>query len=221
VPQSKQFEIVTIKEITMKMGRRNKYPRLGWGLYEAIDRWINTTATRDEITLGVSKNALYLSMISILLLFLVSCVPQQSKLAAADNLTDFERAQYVLLDFLRNLHNGKYDEAARLYNGSYQTMIDHNPNIDPNDHTALLRKACTLNGMQCLQAKIVGLEESVSNEKYVFIVEFLKHNGTLFMLEPCCGENNPNFPPQSVFLFTVIKGDQNQFTVKDMPPYAP
>lgn len=205
----------------MNMGRRNNYPRLGWGLYEAIDRWIISRVIRDEITLGVSKTALYLSVISILLLFLVSCVPQQSKLAAADNLTDYERAQYVLLDFLRNLHNGKYDEAARLYNGSYRTMIDHNPDIDPNDHTDLLRNACTLNGMQCLRGKIIGLEEKVSDVKYIFMVEFLKDDGILFALGPCCGGGQTSVPPQSVFLFTVIKVYQNRFTVMDMPPYVP
>lgn len=205
----------------MKMGRRNNYLRLGWGLYEAIDRWIISREIRGELTRGVSKNALRLSMISVLLLFIVSCVPQQSHSVAAENLSDEERALHTLMDFLRNLHNGKYDEAARLYNGSYRTMIDHNPNMDPNDHTALLRNACTLNGMQCLRGKIIGLEEKVSDVKYIFMVEFLKDDGTLFALGPCCGGGQTSVPPQSVFLFTVIKVYQNRFTVMDMPPYVP
>jgi hypothetical protein len=221
VPQSKPFDVLIIKEVSMNMGRRNKYSRLGWGSYEATAQWINTTATRDEIIHGVSKNALRNSLISILLLFLTSCVPQQSPVSATEKLNDEERAQYTLIGFLENLHNGKYDEAARLYGGSYQTMIDHNPDIDPNDHTALLRNACTLNGMQCFRGKIIGLEDKVSDAKYVFIVELLKDDGILFVLGPCCGGNQTSSPPQSVFLFTVIKVDPNEFTVMDMPPYAP
>jgi hypothetical protein len=126
-----------------------------------------------------------------------------------------------LMDFLGNLHNGKYAEAAQYYGGSYKTMIDHNPDIDPNDHAALLRNACTLNGVQCLRAKMIGLEDKVPGEKYVSIVEFLKKDGTLFMLEPCCGGEERSFPPQSVFHFLVKEVDQNKFVVMDMPPYVP
>ena len=154
-------------------------------------------------------------------LFLISCASQTSLLPAMDNLTDYERAQYFLLDFLENLHNGNYDQAAGFYGGSYQTMIDQNPGIDPNDHTTLLKNACTLNGMQCLRAKIIGLEAEIPNEKYVFLVELLDINGGLFKLEPCCGEDIPSIAPQSVFSFTVIKTDQNKFTIMDMPPYTP
>lgn len=205
----------------MNMGRRNQYPRRLWRLYKVIDQWISSRAIWDEKTRGVSKNALCLSMISVLLLFLMSCVSQQSRSVAAENLSDEERAQHALMDFLENLHNGKYNEAARFYGGSYETMIDQNPGIDPNDPATLLKNACTLNGMQCLRGKIIGLEEKVSDVKYIFMVEFLKDDGTLFALGPCCGGGQTSVPPQSVFLFTVIKVYQNRFTVMDMPPYVP
>jgi hypothetical protein len=75
--------------------------------------------------------------------------------------------------------------------------------------------------MQCLQAKVIGLEDKVPGEKYVFTVEFLKEDGTLFMLESCCGGEEGNFPAQSVFHFLIKEGDQNKFVVVDTPPYAP
>ena len=167
------------------------------------------------------KNIINFSLLTTSIFFLMGCVPQQRQLAATEKLDDEERAQHALMVFLENLHNGNYAEAAQFYGGSYQTMLDHNPGIGPNDHAVLLRNACTINGMQCLRANITGLEDKVPGEKYVFIVEFLKVDGTLFMLGPCCGEDETGSPPQSVFFFTVGKVDQNEFAVMDMPPYAP
>jgi hypothetical protein len=190
-------------------------------LNRAVNQRISFLTNRHEFIREKNKLALCLSTISILLLFLASCVPQSSRLAATGKINDEERAQQALMDFLGNLHNGKYAEAARYYGGSYETMIDHNPDIDPNDHAALMRNACTINGMQCLQAKIIGLEDKVPGEKYVFMIEFLKEDGTPFMLGPCCGGEESNFPPQSVFHFSVMEVDQNKSVVMDMPPYIP
>ena len=186
-----------------------------------IDQRSSFVTIRHEIIREVSKNAPILSMISILLLLLASCVPQSSQSSAKEKFNDEERALHVLMDFLGNLHNGKYAEAAQYYGGSYETMTDHNPDIDPNDHAALLQRACTINGMQCLLAKVIGLEDRVPGEKYVFIIEFLKEDGTLFMLEPCCRGEETSFPPQSEFHFLVKEVDQTKFVVVDTPPYVP
>ena len=187
----------------------------------AIDQRSSLVAIQHEIIRKGSKNTLCISMVSILLLFVASCVSQSSQLATKDKLNDEESALHVLQDFLGNLHNGKYDQAAQYYGGSYATMTDQNPDIDPNDHATLLQRACTINGMQCLRAKVIGLEEKFPGEKYVFSIEFLKEDGTLFMFEPCCAGEETNFPPQSVFHFLVKDVDQNKFVVMDMPPYVP
>jgi hypothetical protein len=209
------------KVAAMKRFIKRKYRSEYRGLPWHFDLEQGIGVNRVKIIETIGRRGLYCLLISILLLFLISCVPQQKQWAATDNFSDSERAQYFLLDFLENLHNGNYDEVAHFYGGSYQTMIDQNPDIDPDDHQALLRNACNLNGMQCLRAKIIGLEQEISGEKYVFIVEFLKHNGTLFTFRPCCGEDEGSFPQQSIFLFTVVNADQNSFTVMDLPPYAP
>lgn len=205
----------------MNRDRRYKKQNPCWGSNGGVDPSSNTGVFQVGKILGISKNVVVLSVISILLLLLLGCGTQQNQVAATEKLNDEELAQHALMEFLDNLHDGNYAEAARFYGGSYETMIDHNPGIDPNDHAALLRNACTLNGMQCLRGKINGVEEKVSDTNYVFLVELQKEDGTLFELGPCCGGDETSFPPQSVFVFTVMDGDQNEFAVMDLPPYAP
>lgn len=171
--------------------------------------------------LRISKNVVFLSVISILLLSLLGCSGQQNQGAPTETLNDEELAQHALMEFLENLHDGNYEEAARFYGGPYDTLIDQNPGLDPNDHAALLRNACTINGMQCLQGNIIGLDDKVSGTSYIFIVELHQDDGILFELGPCCGGDQANSPSQSVFLFTVTNDDQNEFAVMDLPPYAP
>ena len=167
------------------------------------------------------RNIFYFSLVTILILLLANCTAQQNELPPANTLSEDQLALDSLANFLESLHNGKYDEAARFYGGTYETMIDQNPAVNPNDHAALLRNACTLNGMQCLQVKSVSLEKMVSDTEFVFKVDFLKDGGTLFELGPCCGGDETNSPPQSLFYLRVLKLDINRFSVLDTPPYAP
>ena len=154
------------------------------------------------------------------MLFLVSCAPPQNELPSK-TLSDDQFALDILVNFLESLHNGNYAEAARLYGGTYETMTDQNPNVDPNDYAVLLQNACTLNGMQCLQVKSANLDRKISDTEFIFKVGFLNDDGTLFELGPCCGDDETNFPPQTVFYLSVIKGDNNKFVVIDTPPFAP
>jgi hypothetical protein len=123
--------------------------------------------------------------------------------------------------FLENLHNRRYDEAAQLYGGTYEIMTDHNPSIDPSNHAVLLQNACTINGAQCLEIKSVVLDKEVTPTEFDFIVDFLNEDGTLFVQGPCCGGNETDSPPQSIFTFTVSKDSRGKFLVTDMPPYTP
>ena len=145
------------------------------------------------------KNLIYFSLIISFINLLMSCAPQQGEVPSSENLTDDQIALHVLVDFLDNLHHGKYDEAAQLYGGMYEIMIDHNPGLNPQDHSALLRNACSINGAQCLQVKSAGLDKKASDIEFIFKVDFLNTDGTLFVLGPCCGGNETDFPPESVF----------------------
>jgi len=167
------------------------------------------------------KNILYFSLITTLVFFVASCTAQQSMLPSANTSSEEQLALEFLVNFLASLHNGKYAEAAQLYGGSYETMIDQNPSVNPNDHAALMQNACILNGMQCLQVKSANLEKIVSKTEFVFKVDFLKDDGMLFELEACCGGDEADFSPQSEFYFTVIKVDNHKFTSMDTPPFSP
>ncbi len=155
-----------------------------------------------------------------LILSLSSCVSQSHLPTATQDISDEEMALQALLDFLDHLHAGEYADAVGLYGGSYAVLMDQNPDLDPDDHAALLRNACTINGMQCLSAGKVELEEKLAGERYVFRVELQNADGTSFEPGPCCGDERGGSSP-SVFIFTVQKNDQGGFWVMDFPPYLP
>jgi hypothetical protein len=167
------------------------------------------------------KNTIILLLATTLFFFLMGCVPRKSKPLSTNLLSDDQLAHDILVKFLETLHKGSYAEAAQQYGGSYETMIDQNPALDPNDRAALLRNACTVNSMQCLQAKSAVLDKKVSDTEFVFKVDFIQDDGTLFVLGPCCGGDEMNTPPQSEFHLRVVKIAGDKFTVINTPPYAP
>jgi hypothetical protein len=127
----------------------------------------------------------------------------------------------ALTDFFSHLHAGKYEQAVALYGGTYDVMIDHNPEIDPDDHVALFRNACTINGAQCLETGGVVLEEQSAPTEFRFTVQFKNDDGSQFELGPCCGETESDHPPQSVFIYTVVKTIAGDYVVLEMPVYTP
>jgi hypothetical protein len=130
-------------------------------------------------------------------------------------------AHSALLQFFDQLHIGRYEEAVNLYEGSYQVMVDQNPAIDPADHVELMKSACTINGFQCLQIKIAGIEYKPSPNEYLFTVQFQNDDGSLFEMGPCCGASETEQSPVSLFEIRVIQVAEGQFHVLDMPPYMP
>jgi hypothetical protein len=135
--------------------------------------------------------------------------------------SETELAVRALGAFFSHLQAGEYGQAAGLYGGTYDIMIDHNPEIDPDDHAALFRNACTVNGAQCLETGRVVLERQPSPTEFKFTVEFKNEDGSLFELGPCCGEAETDHTPQSVFVYTVMKSTADDYVVMEMPVYAP
>lgn len=167
------------------------------------------------------KNIIYFSLALALASVLMGCAPRQGESPSAEMVSDEQMALDVLVTFLESLHDGKYDQAVPLYGGTYETMIAYNPDTAPGDYAALLRNACTVNGIQCLRVKSAELDRKVSEEEFIFRVEFLNADGMLFVLGPCCGADETDSPPHSVFYLTVVKVEPNKFAVMDMPPYVP
>jgi hypothetical protein len=147
----------------------------------------------------------------LLILILGACAP-------AGDATD--RARKTLVAFFDLLNQGQYAEADELYGGDYEVLIYYNPALDPGDHAALWRNACTINGAQCLPVRVATLKEQ-SGDEYIFTVEFNNTDGTLFVLGPCCGATENEMPPVSEFEYRVQKAADERFVVLDPPVYVP
>jgi hypothetical protein len=132
-----------------------------------------------------------------------------------------ELARQALVEFFDRLHAGDYAGASELYGGSYEVLIGYNPDLDPQDHEALFRKACTINGAQCLKVRRAVPEGRVAGNGFRFLVEFQHDNGAPFLLGPCCGANETDQPPQSRFLYTVERSNEGSYLVLNRPVYVP
>jgi len=128
-------------------------------------------------------------------------------------------SEETLVAFFDRLHTGQYAEAAELYGGSYETLVEWNPALDPEDHAALLENGCSVNGLQCLYPMSVTLQIS-SSETYQFLVEFQEADGSLFTVGPCCGADEST-PAQTQFAYTVVADGVDSFLVQELPPYLP
>jgi hypothetical protein len=168
------------------------------------------------------RDRLCLATVQIAALSLVvGCAMASAYRGTATPSVAAESAREALVNFFEALHAGRYVEAAELYGGSYEIPIDHNPPVDPNDHPALLRNACTINGAQCLLIRSVALRTSSSNSGFVFLVQFQNEDGTRFEIGQCCGGNAADFKPVWQFVYTVVLSDDGEFLVQDLPPYVP
>lgn len=136
---------------------------------------------------------------------------------------DLAQARGALEAFFDALHAGAYEKAAEIYGGSYESLIDINPEVDPNNHAALLERACTVNGFQCLKVKEVVREKQDWPDTFTCTVEFTKPDGSLFVLGKCCGASETDSQPQSQFDFTVMRIPQlgGAFRVQGLPVYVP
>ncbi|HAF62364.1 MAG TPA: hypothetical protein DCK95_08560, partial [Anaerolineaceae bacterium] len=157
-------------------------------------------------------------LIITLVFSLFACTAKENIPSSTTIANDDQLALNALVDFLESLHAGKYDEAAQFYGGTYEIMINHNPDIAPQDHAALLRNACTINGAQCLQVRSTGLEEKISDTEFTFKVEFQNADGSLFVIGSCCGEEETEALYHSIFSFRVSKNAEGNFQVMDMVP---
>jgi len=161
--------------------------------------------------------------ILLFIIFLISCAPQttpEARPTPTSLPSTAGEAQEVLITFFQLMNAKKYTEGDALYGGSYETMQNWNPDIDPSDHIVLWTKACEQNGLVCLLARTVTFKE-LQGDTYVFQVEFSNPDGSLFVLGPCCGANETEMPPVSQFEYHVNRNSNGKFVVMEMPPYVP
>jgi hypothetical protein len=157
------------------------------------------------------KKISHLWLIMLTVLFLSACVGKK---------VDAEQAQNALSSFFAELNAGRYDAVPHWYAGSYETLIEFNPEVNPDDQASLWQNGCQINGLQCLTVRTATFNELSSKGEFIFTVEFNTQDSNLFVLEACCGEN-PTNPPQFQFEYRVVKGSDGVFRVLDMPVYLP
>lgn len=151
----------------------------------------------------------------IILLFLIVV------LVAACNsaVQEWEAAQQALVDYFTLLSQGHYSKAMVLYGGSYEPLIEMNPEINSFDLDRLWQNGCTINGLQCLPVSSATLKEQVGST-FVFTLAFSNPDGSRFALGPCCGASASESPPVEHFDYRVEKTNAG-YRVLDLPVFVP
>jgi hypothetical protein len=143
-----------------------------------------------------------------------------SQATTPQNPEDLAAARAALTAYLEHLNEGRFEEAVKYYGGSYEELVYFNPDIDQSDRAALFEAACTINGMVCLPLMNVVDEAQISSAEFRITVELKDENGKQFVFGPCCGADPAEEPPQTQFLYTVLKVD-GEFLVQEPPIYVP
>lgn len=167
------------------------------------------------------KNFFRAMLLIIFVFCLFSCSSGAKEVSQANNSDESQAATDALKAYFTSLHNGDYVAAAALYGGSFETMINNNPDINSGDHAKLLERACTINGNMCLDTVSIVMDTITADGNYLFTVKFVNEDGTPFVLGPCCGANETDSPPVEEFQFTVQPGVNGDYRVLELPPYVP
>jgi hypothetical protein len=171
----------------------------------------------------VKKTYQFLILALILILFsLTGCsslLPPSVSTATPNS--NEAQAQKALVEFFRLLHDGDYLGASDIYAGSYQWLIDVNPDLPATDHARLLQQGCQFNGLMCLEVLRAEPAQMVSPTEYLFQVEFQLEDGSLFVLGPCCGADETEMPPISTFQYRVLQAEDGSWMVEKLPQYVP
>ena len=154
----------------------------------------------------------------LFVLLLSACAP--AALAPTPASADGQAA-LALTDFFAALNRGDYAAAEALFGDDYEVLTGMNSGIPASDHLALWKQGCQSNGFQCLKIKEIVSSEKADEDTYRFVVHFANADGSLFIQNPCCGEDLTTTPPVSGFTVEVKRNDQGKFQVMDMPPYIP
>ncbi len=152
---------------------------------------------------------------------LVDCISFSYSSQGDTTEADIADARNALIDFFSYLKAGEYELASDLYGGSYSVMQDHNPDVDSDDHAALFRNACLINGAQCLEIRKATLSDQPSAYEFRFVVEFSNDDGSLFTRTPCCGENSIDAQIQTEFIYTTRLDCMGKYHILEMPVYLP
>ncbi len=129
-------------------------------------------------------------------------------------------AKNTLTNFFDNLDKQKFAKALEYFTtdeGIRESLNIYNPDGETAKED-IIENYCQAT-MTCLKAKIMEIQK-VNDSEYVFKVQFIKSDGSLFILWPCCGASEEEMPPTDTFNYTV-KNIDNTFKVTTPPLYVP
>lgn len=156
------------------------------------------------------KKILLTGIIVVLAAYLVDCVVSPGQPMDAEQ---------TIRSFFDELSIGNYAAAAELYGGSYVVLQGYNPDVHPENHAALLQRACEANGFQCLPVRSIDIVQNIDDGSE-FVVEFNNPDGSLFSRGPCCGADEPE-EPETEFVYRVVESSGGGLLVMDLPVYVP
>ena len=138
---------------------------------------------------------------------------------AVEKQADLAQAELALREFFDALADGEYTEAAAFFSGEMAFLESANPDISPEDQAALWQASCTQNGLQCLPVMEVVSAEQLSEDLFVFVVEFEGSDGEVFALGACCEEETEEEPTTRFTYRVAYEG--GKYLVLDLPVYVP
>ena len=150
---------------------------------------------------------------------LAACRPTPPGTPSAASAQDLQWAEEGLTGFFGDLAEGRYAHATAFFAGPTQQLAEYNPDVDPQDITALLERYCKVNGGTCLPIKSIARRDAPAADTFVFVVEFLNPDGSTFVRGPCCGSEDMS-ETRRQWEYTVLVVD-GQFRVFKLPPYVP
>jgi hypothetical protein len=130
---------------------------------------------------------------------------------------DVDAAQETMVRFFDALRLGRYAEAASLYGGPYATYLEWNPGLSESGPAAVWESVCTKQ-LPCLAVSRVTNARAMGPDTFQFTVAFVRGDGTLFELGPCCGSTGG--PSTWGFPITVVRRDDG-FAVMTAPVFEP
>lgn len=143
--------------------------------------------------------------------------PFQSSLTQNTSSTS-QTEREALMEYFDALSEGRYAEAA-VYRDDYETPRSWFPEVNPDDHAELIKRACDMRGWNCLKIRTIVREEPIAGG-IKFTVEFTNTDASLFVQGPCCGASEEEMPPRSQFEYEVVRRDGRLIVATD-PVYTP
>ncbi|MFZ3136593.1 MAG: ankyrin repeat domain-containing protein [Thermodesulfovibrionales bacterium] len=140
---------------------------------------------------------------------------------------ELQAAKETLINFFDYLHDGQYDKAVLLFepweegtgmhHSSWEGLSSFSLREDRGDKSKVLARYCEAVGT-CLRVRILDVKK-VDISKYRLKVQFLKDDGEIFALGPCCGEPAET-TPQKEFIYFVDRIN-GVYKVRTQPLYTP